>query len=519
MRPPLRDLAAAVVAAAATSLLYAAAYPPYRYAILAWIALVPFLLAVRRSSALASTVAAIAFPLIACALTIAWMPRAAATYYGQPFVVGILTFLAIALVMVAPYVIGFALLYRYLSRRPSVVTPLAAGALWVLAEYARSHALTGNPFVLLGYSHAGDPLLRQIADLSGVYGVSFVLAAANAALAELYLALRREAAWRQALGGALAVAVLMSLSYGYGAWRVAAEPAGNTPPTKVLLVQGNLDLGSQWRDDLYGQNLDVYLRMTVGGMRQHAPALVVWPENAMTFFLAREPLYRLSIAQVISTGGVQLVAGGPHFIADGERYLNSAFLVAADGEILARYDKEKLLPFAEYFPLGQFDLLRRSFGRVREFTIGQPSPPLPTVAGHAGILICNEAMFPEIAARRVAAGADVLINLANDSWIGDAQYAELALDMSVFRAVEQRRYVIRSSTSGPSAIIDDRGGVRERSATSSQAIVSGEVERRAQTSIYAMVGDLFVVICALSIIAALWRARAGAKGRMGCESS
>jgi len=310
--------------------------------------------------------------------------------------------------------------------------------------------------------------------------------------------------WRSASG---VVAILVSLSYGYGAWRLAAEPAGSGPPTRVLLVQGNLDLGSQWRDDLYGQNLDVYLGMTRSGVREHAPALVVWPENAMTFFLAREPLYRLSIAQVISTAAVQLVAGGPHFIAGEERYLNSAFLVAADGEILARYDKEKLLPFAEYFPFGQFELLRRSFGRVREFTRGEASPPLPTVAGRAGILICNEAMFPEIAARRVAAGADLLINLANDSWIGDDQYAELALDMSVFRAVEQRRYVVRASTSGPSAIIDDRGRVRDRSAASSQSLVSGEIERRSQTSFYAVVGDLFAASCGLLVIAALWRAR------------
>lgn len=501
-----REIAVALGAAVITSILYAAAYPPYRWTASAWVALVPFLIAVRSVGRRGAIVAAIVFPVLACALTISWMPRAAATYYGQPFILGIATFLAIALVMIAPYVVAFTFLYRRVARHAHVAVPLYGAALWVCGEYARSYVLTGNPFVLLGYSQAAVGLVRQIADLTGVYGISFVVAAVNVAVAEVCVAAWHGRGWSAARQLVVA-AVLVGVMLVYGGWRVAPADEPGREATSVLLVQGNLDLGSQWRDELYGRNLDVYLRLTAENIRENPPALVVWPENAMTFFLGREPLYRMSIGRVLSHGPVQLLTGGPHYIESDDAYLNSAFLVAASGEIEARYDKEKLLPFAEYFPLPQLDVLQRNFGRVREFTPGGPAPPLPSVAGPAGVLICNEAMFPDVAARRVRAGAELLVNLANDSWISDAQYAELALDMSVFRAVEQRRYVIRSSTSGPSAIIDPQGRIRARTEAGSEATLRGVVERRRTLTPYARLGDLFVVLCGVLAGVGVWRGR------------
>jgi apolipoprotein N-acyltransferase len=386
-----------------------------------------------------------------------------------------------------------------------MAVPLFAAAAWVCAEYARSHALTGNPFVLLGYSQANMPWMRQIADVTGVYGVTFVLAATNAAIAEALLARWRGTRHRDAIAGLVVATLLMALAAGYGQWRLTSRESTGT--TEVLLVQGNLDLGSQWRDDLYGRNLDVYLRMTIDGLKEGAASLVVWPENSMTFFVAREPLYRLSIGRALAAHPVQLLAGGPHFIEEENRYLNSAFLIGAGGQVTGRYDKEKLLPFAEYFPFPQLDVLQRNFGRVRQFSPGVADEPLPTAAGAAGIMICNEAMFPEIAARRVRAGAEVLVNLANDSWISDAQYAELALDMAILRAVEQRRYVIRSSTSGPSAIVDAQGRVLARTEPGTKAILHGAVRRSSDVTPYNVLGDSFTAACAIMVLLALGRAR------------
>src|SRR5262249_49481331 len=140
-------------------------------------------------------------------------------------------------------------------------------------------------------------------------------------------------------------------------------------------------------------------------------------------------------------------------------FRNSAFHVGPDGTIRGRYDKQLLLPFAEYFPLGGIDLLRRNFGRVREFVSGGDATLLDTAAGRVGVVICNEAFFATPAADRVRAGATLLVNLANDSWLAAPKYSEPAFDMVRLRAVEQRRWIVRASTAGPSGLVDPLGRI------------------------------------------------------------
>jgi RNA polymerase sigma-70 factor (ECF subfamily) len=144
------------------------------------------------------------------------------------------------------------------------------------------------------------------------------------------------------------------------------------PPQRVAVAQANLDLGTQWRQEFYGKNLTEHLRLTHEVLGPPRPALVVPAAIAMTFFVADEPLYRQSIALVLGPADVQLLAGGVRVEdRDGAtRYYNAAFLLDPTGEVVAHYDKQHLLPFAEYFPFGSIGVLKREFGRVREFTPG-----------------------------------------------------------------------------------------------------------------------------------------------------
>lgn len=228
----------------------------------------------------------------------------------------------------------------------------------------------------------------------------------------------------------------------------------------------------------------------------------------MTFFLDDEPLYRRAIGRVLSAGGVELLAGGPRAAGQPPQYFNSAFLLNPAGDVAGRYDKQYLLPFAEYFPFARLDFLNRRFGRARVFTPGTPTPPLPTAAGSAGILICNEALFPEIAAARVRQGAAYLVNLANDSWLGDRKYAVRVFDIILLRAVEQRRYLVRASTSGPSAIVDPWGRIRAATALETQTTTAGAIAPSHDHTLYYRVGDLFAYACtAAALVALLARAR------------
>jgi apolipoprotein N-acyltransferase len=497
---PRRRASAYALALLVTPVLHGLCFPEARVHWIAWICFVPWFVAIRIAPFKTALLITGATTLLGSYLVTPWLPAAVANYYAQPLSVGIGLFIGVWAVMVAPWVLLFTACYRALARRRGAALPLLAGAAWAGAELARVRLLAGEPFGLLGYTQTGFVPVMQIADITGVYGISFVLAAVNVALAEVWLAvaLRRRLVRDALCGLALAAAAVVLVAV-YGVTRLHSSttfrPDG--APTHVAIVQGNLDLGSQWRSDFYGRNLDVYLRLTLQALRDAGPALVFWPESSMTFFLADEPLYQKAIGQILSPSGAQLVAGGPRVFGSGvPRYYNSAFLVAPDGRVLAWYDKQRLLPFAEYFPFASIDLLRREFARVRQFTPGGSAHLLPAVAGLAGVVICNEVMFGEIAGARVAAGAGYLVNLTNDSWLGDSKFAAQALDMGRMRAVEQRRYVVRVSTSGPSAIIDPLGRVTAATASSSRMTIGGTIQAGNAVTLYGRVGDVFGILCA-----------------------
>jgi apolipoprotein N-acyltransferase len=496
-----------------SAVLYGLAFPPTRLRLLAWVALVPFLAVIRRARPGAALAAAWLWTVVAAYVVGDWFPRSISNYYQQPVIVGVAFFVGVSSLMAAPYYMAFAACYRRLARVRAPVAPLVVGAAWAAAEFARVK-LGGNPWAVSGYSQVGMTPLVQIADVTGVYGLCFLLGAVNAALVELLVVARGDAARRRAaLHGLAAAASAVALALGYGAVRLRAPViTPDTPRVTVAMVQGNLDLGSQWRQDFYGRNLDVYLRLTQQVVREHTPTVVFWPENALTFFLADEPLYQAAIGRLLTPSGAQLVIGGPRTTGGREpRYYNSVFLVAHDGRILGWYDKERLVPFAEYFPFAAFEGLQHRFARVRAFTPGDGGNLLSTAAGPAGVTICNEAMFPEIPAARVRAGATYLVDPANDTWLSPAFSAQ-QFEIVSLRPIEERRYLVRASTSGPSAIVDPWGRVVMRTDFFTQTTIAGEIRPVTARTVYSRVGDLFGVLCALATAIACVRARREATG-------
>jgi apolipoprotein N-acyltransferase len=487
-------------------ILYGLCFPPVALRPLAWVALVPLLVAIRRTGYRGAAGLAIVFSGVATYATVDWLPRTVATYSAQPLGVGVAVFVAVWCTTVLPWVTAWGLWYRVLGARPSVATPWLAAAGWVSAELARATCLTGNPWVLFGYAQVGVDPIVQVADLTGVYGISFVLVAVNAALAELWLAGRDRRSVAPAWRGCAVAAAVVALMLAYGAQRLVGVRWESADLIGVAAAQGNVDFGRQWDSSStsYSRMLEVYQRLTAKALAAEPARLVVWPENAMTFFLADEPGYQAALASVLQPWNAELIAGGVY--KDGAtppRFYNSAFAVAHDGRILGRYDKQRLLPFAEYVPLPQLDFVRRDFGGVPELTASRQAALLPSPVGPAGVLICNEALFGSDARRRVLAGAAVLINLSNDSWMHDDKFSAIAFDMSALRAVEQRRFLVRASTSGPSAVVDPLGRVTARSALSSTEVITGRVAPMALRTLYAEIGDVFAYACAGLTVAAL----------------
>jgi apolipoprotein N-acyltransferase len=500
-----------------SSLVTPMAFPHLGFEPLAWFGVAPFLLALRLSSAREAAWLGVVWTLGFSISVGHWLPSGLSFYFehGSPF--GWITFLSVIAVMVVPYVVLFAVLYvRLAAARRGAALPFAAAAAWVVCEWARVSLMSMGgifaslPWALMGYSQVDVEPLVQIASVTGVYGVSFVLLVINATISDFALD-----GWRGTLTGrnialrssAASVLVLAVWLQGTLSLRDAPAPGGEPDGTVVAVVQGHIGLGERWHRHFHGRNLNHYLNLTKDIVEASGAQLVVWPEAAMTFFLEQEPQYQAPIRSLLQPRDVELISGIPRQGEQPDEYFNSVYLLSPEVEVIGRYDKEYLIPFAEYIPFAKSKLLEDLFGRFREFSLGSNTGPIETRAGMAGIMICNEAVLPSVARSRVLAGATYLVNPSNDSWARHPNFTGQWFDIVRFRAIEQSRYLVRASTSGPSGIIDPWGRSIKTTERFERGATSGRIVPRSELSIYARVGDLFSLLCLLGLLAGLFAGR------------
>lgn len=487
-------------------LFYPVAFPPQALWPIAFVSLAPFLVALRTARTdLRASALAVLWTFTWCASLVGWLPETLASYYHQPFAVGVVGAAGIASLTGAIDYAALALCHRRLGWVPGLLRPIAVASAWVAAELARAKFFSGNPWALVGYTQTAVPQLLQVAGVTGIYGVGFVVVLVNAALAELWMVRRGTARQRWGGLGGLAVAGLaVAASWTYGA-RVLADAVPPRDTAPVLVVQTDAEVFTQWDRTIAANNLLRYASLTSTGLAQ-APAtkVVFWPENAITFDVERDPLAVTIVADTLRGTQTQLVAGAPRGRRDGGAPYDSALLFGSNGRVRGWQDKRFPIPFVEYFPYGGESLMGRDFGAATTISPGRLGAPLPTAAGAAGVLICNEALFPEAAADLVGAGAHYLVNLANDTWHGGT-YALEAFEVMRVRAVEQGRYVVRASTSGPSGIVDAWGRTVAITTPSVAATVAGAVGDLRGRTLYGLYGDWFAYVCVLVAAACgLW---------------
>ncbi len=500
-------------------ILYTAAFPPYGCDLAAWVALVPLLAVAARATPRGAFAAGFVYGSIFFAGTVAWVVEAVAAYFASGLVAAIAFSSVICVLFVAGYVGCFAVAARALLRgRRRWRALVAIPALWVAYELARARLLTGLPWELLGHSQWRRIELIQIADVGGVYAVSYAIAAVNVGI---YFALRgvaRAATPRRLLRSMAplaAAAALVAVYVGYGARAVERElarPAG--PRAVVALAQANLPTVWEWRRANAERNLLAYATLTRGAIARSRPDLVVWPEYAVTLYPERDTMLMPALAALAHDTTAGLVFGAPRLAgdADGDRYFNAAYHLAPDGA-LAAYEKIRLVPFAEYKP----PAIAQAFAGEadRQFSAGTRSTVFSTAIGRLGLLICYEVTFPELTRDLVRAGAEILINVSNDGWLDRAGLGASAqhLSIAVFRAVESRRFVARASSSGISGFIDPLGRQFALLGENRRGVTVGEIEPRDELTFYTRHGEVFALACvalgALLIAPALRRRRGG----------
>lgn len=492
-----------ILAAGLTILLLTLSYPDADMGHFAWIALLPWLVLIGTRES-PPVVASFLIGAVFFIYNSSWLGYV--TYPG---------WLGLSLYQTM-YFVAFAVACSFVYRTLRIPLFLFAPFLWVAQEYLRSFVLSGFPWFFLAHTQYSYLSIIQMSDITGAYGVSFIVVIINACFADGILR------W---LGGkqphmpvTLAFAIsLVPLSYGM--FSLAGLQIEEGP--RLSLIQGNIPMSLKMDRSLRQnvENLNKYLELS----RQIEPAgvdLVVWPETSIPGLLNIDPglfgreidrLSQSSISKLAKELHTNLLIGGisldPDSAAKEDKvFYNSAFFYKPDGTLTERYDKLHLVPFGEYTPLKDyFPFLRRMVPYQTGLTPGTDWHLFNLECQDLrkfrfATLICYEDTIPQVVRRFKRLGADFMINITNDGWFGDSAELDQHLAIMVLRAVENRVGIVRAANTGISAFVAPTGDVytllhNEGKRREVEGVLEANVLLSPGESWYTAHGDIFAQIC------------------------
>lgn len=399
----------------------------------------------------------------------------------------------------------------------STVILLTAPVLWVGFDMLRGLLFTGMPWMDLGYGLYNQPVLIQAADLGGHHLITYIVVQSNALI--FWLADRifssAPASGRRHYLCASMIVMLLYCAGGYSMmryWQVFSEAQAEEQAV-VAVAQGNIEQNEKWSPAKKDDTIARYLSLSMQAVREGGTTadLLIWPETALPFFPVREPLMNL-VKDFAEQQHLHLLTGAPFFTVDPDKkfqpveYFNSALMINPEGRLVGRYNKQHLVPFGEYVPLRDWLwFIKPLVELVGDFTPGDSPAPLETDKIKAGVLICFESIFPHIAQRATAAGANLLVSLTNDAWYGHSSAPYQSWAMTVFRAVENRRSLVRAANTGISGFVGPTGLISSESPIFVQAAWQETVPLMTSQTVFTQFGHWFGHVClALIPFLLLW---------------
>ena len=502
--------------ALASGLVSAAAFPPWDLGWLAFIGWAPLLLSLGGARGREAAGLGYAAGLTFYLATIWWVINTMTTYGRMPLALSLVALVLLCGVLAA-YTAVFAWLLAVGRDRlalPDGLLPVVAAALWTALEFLRTYLFSGFPWALLGYTQYRQPTVRLLAAATGVYGISALVLFVNGAAAGMLARLWQRRGESQRRRTLLLHAVLVGLvavgtiAYARGVWR---DVTGG-PAIRVGVLQGNIDQSVKWDRRFQSRTLETYERLARLAAAER-PALIVWPETALPFFLRREPDLGPRVQAFVAEVGIPMLIGSPDVGTDGLLY-NSAFFLGPDGAIRGRYDKRHLVPFGEYVPLQRvFFFLHKLVTGIGDFGRGRVATVFREDGFRFSVMICYEVIFPAEVREFTRAGAAFLANITNDAWFGasGAPYQHLA--MAAMRAVENGSYLVRAANTGVSAVIAPSGAILAQTPLFVETDIVGTIHLRAGETPYTRYGDVLAWGCTIFLagygVALLWSLRAG----------
>jgi len=439
-----------------------------------------------------------------------WVTNTIINYGNVPVFVSYLI-----LMLLAAYLSLYLALFCYLVKKWSCGNPLTflwlAPVIWTSLEYLRStHSSYGFSWLGLGYSQAGNLPVIQIAEITGVYGISTLIVFFNASLYFLLNAWlgriksvsRESFSFKPAarvLGFSLVVLALW-LGFGKKALDKWEQHPSKATSLRVALAQGNIPQNLKWNPLFQNQVMDTYRELSLKAIPSK-PDLIVWPEAAIPFYYSLDKINSEFVKSIARDAGTPLLIGSPYLKVENKvrTSYNSAYLIANTGEILGRYDKIHLVPFGEFVPFQ--DILwfvNKMVEGIGNFGRGKEVGVFDLKGYKLGISICYEIIFPDLVRQPVDRGAQFLVNITNDAWFGKSAASYQHMDMVALRAVENRVPIVRAANTGISGTIDPTGNIRQTTKLfETDLVITDITPSQPEKTFYTRHGDLFSQACLL----------------------
>ena len=505
-----------VLAALASAILLIGAFPDFEFWFLAWFALVPLLWAVEREkgSAVKAFVLGWVFGTVFFFGTCWWLTFAPITYAGfPPALAYFLMFGVTAIVGIFPGI--FAVVLSILLKRFGSIAILAAPFAWVFTEFLR-YWLTGNNWNAIGYSQAFCRIFTLWPAIGGVLLVSFGLVSINGLWIFSVLTVRSKTmsrGWQLIISMLPTAAIVLVLCTFPFKFMISDPPY---IPNEVIAIQPNVPM-SGLDNQKWGQfrrrqielaeaaiNLGREREATYNKLQNtnyETLITVVLPESPMNFMYEDDPETQEFINSFAVKNNVSVLFNSAEPDSRNGKFFNSAVMVGPEGREIAQYDKIYLLPFGESVPAPLQSIVPAFVG---SFSYGSEYDLLPLGEARAGIMICFESHFGQLSREYVRNGADVIIEMTNDGYLGPTPVLRQHLANAVFRAVETNRPVLRVTNVGITAYINERGEVLDPAVPYSEDMRVWSVSKSdGMQTFYVRYGDWFAWLCSAVTIGLL----------------
>ena len=479
-------------------------FPEHNWEILAWAAWVPLFLALENATPQRAALLGFVTGMVFYNWGLSWINNTLINYGNLHW---ILSFAVLGLL--SAYLSFFIALFCYFLRKVCgenrIRFFLFAPVLWVSLEYLRStHSEYGFSWLGLGYSQFQTLPVIQIAEWTGVYGISWFLILVNSGLFLFWKCwceqtdLELQTGWR-VLSVTLLISVLW-VAYGNQSLKRYSSLETNNEKIKIALVQGNVEQFMKWNPVYQNIVINKYRDLTLKAAEKK-PDLILWPETATPFYFEENQSETDSMRDLAREIKIPILFGSPHRekIKDEIIYFNSAYLLSESGETLGRYDKIHLVPFGEFVPFRKIlFFIEKLVVMIGDFGRGTEATVMQTAGNRVGISICYEMIFPDLIRQAVKNGANFLVNITNDAWFGKSPASYQHRSMGALRAVENRVSIVRAANTGISGTIEATGKLRDETQLFTEEFrVTQITPATGGKTFYSLNGDIFSWVCLL----------------------